>query len=696
MRYRSIRFKINFAILATCALIALIFGSIMTPYIQSRRRLALERIRTLCSALYQQGREAIANEIFAGQMLALAESIKEFQAVKEICRVGVYNASGELIMSSGGALPPLDAQRRELLANGPLFLQRQVEGLPVAEFTTAIDVIGERTGYLTMYFDLTAEGRDTVQAVVFFIALLATMLLIMVTLLNRLLDRSVIRPALHLRDALVQARAGNWGEQLSLPASDEIGEIAAAFNEMAARLRQQHSEISRAISAKESYAGRLEATNMALEQLNARLEERVDERTIELRLANDTLMREIEERQRLDQDRKRLEERLARSQKMEALGLLAGGVAHDLNNVLSGLVSYPDLLLMDMPPEHSLRKPIEVIRDSGNKAAAIVQDLLTLARRGVVNTSVLNLNAVIGDYLRSPEHAALRSFHPAVRIETRLADDLLNIRGSMVHLRKALMNLVSNAAEAQPAGGLVRTGNRYVDRPIEGYDSVVEGDYVVLTVADDGIGIAPEDLKRIFEPFYTKKVMGRSGTGLGMAVVWGTVQDHRGYINVTSSQGAGTSFELYLPVCREALSDESGALPVEQYRGKGERILVVDDMPEQRQIASRILQRLGYHVETAPSGEAAVEMLRQTRVDLVMLDMIMDPGMDGLDTYRSLLAIRPGQRAIIASGYAENERVREAQRLGAGFYLRKPYTLERIGLAVRDELARQRPQPGAL
>ena len=369
---------------------------------------------------------------------------------------------------------------------------------------------------------------------------------------------------------------------------------------------------------------------------------------------------DVTARRAAEAERKELENRLHRSEKMEAIGLLAGGVAHDLNNILSGLVSYPELLLMDLPEGSPLRGPIRTIENSGKRAAAIVQDLLTLARRGVPGKDPVNLN-----------------------------DGLLDIKGSPIHLSKTVMNLVSNAAEAAgPAKGSITlsTRNQYVDRPIRGYDEVKEGDYAVLTVSDDGIGIAAEDLKRVFEPFYSKKVMGRSGTGLGMAVVWGTVKDHNGYIDVVSIQNQSTTFELYFPVTRETRAADAETGFVQDFSGNGQKILVVDDIPEQREIATRILTRLGYAVESAASGEAAIEYMESGGADLIILDMIMDPGMDGLDTFRQILKSHPNQKAIIASGFSENDRVREAQRLGARQYVKKPYTLESIGMAVKTEL----------
>jgi len=389
-------------------------------------------------------------------------------------------------------------------------------------------------------------------------------------------------------------------------------------------------------------------------------------------------------------EKKQLEARLQRAQKMEAIGALAGGVAHDLNSVLAGIVSYPDLLLMQLPEDSPFRNPLLIIKQSGEKAAAIVQDLLTLARRGVAISEVVNLNTTVNQYLSSPEFVKLRSFHPSVEINAHFEDELLNILGSPVHLAATVMNLVSNAAESMAEGGIISisTRNQFIDKPIHGYDNVEEGDYVILKVSDAGTGMSPEDMERIFEPFYTKKKMGRSGTGLGMAVVWSTVKDHKGYIDIQSSIGKGTTFTLYFPATREKSIKDQIKLTVEDYKGKGESILVVDDVKEQRDIAFMILTELGYSVTTVSSGEDAIAYLYKNSADLVVLDMIMDPGLDGLDTYKQILNLNPCQKVIIATGFSETERVKGAQSLGAGKYIRKPYTVEALGWAIRYELGK--------
>jgi len=343
---------------------------------------------------------------------------------------------------------------------------------------------------------------------------------------------------------------------------------------------------------------------------------------------------------------------------------------------------------MDLPQDSPFKKPILTIQKSGEKAAAIVQDLLTLARRGVSVKEVVNLNHIISEYFKSPEYEKLKSFHPDMQVGTRIGDDILMIEGSSVHLGKTIMNLISNAAEAMLNGGKVTisTKNRYIDKPIKGYDEVKEGDYVVLNVADTGLGILPEDMERIFEPFYTKKAMGRSGTGLGMAVVWGTVKDHKGYIDVKSTEGKGTTFTLYFPVTRKEMAKDESLLSMEDCMGHGESILVVDDVEEQREIASVMLRKLGYSVTSVSSGKEAIEYMKNNSADLLVLDMIMDPGINGRETYERIIKFHPEQKAIIASGFSETDDVKKAQELGAGQYIKKPYTLEKIGIAVRDEL----------
>jgi len=399
---------------------------------------------------------------------------------------------------------------------------------------------------------------------------------------------------------------------------------------------------------------------------------------------------DITDRKRAEAEKRRLEERLRRAEKMEALGQLAGGVAHDLNNVLGVLSGYSELLLAEIPEGQKARRHVEKILQSTEKGAAIIQDLLTLARRGVISEEVIQVNDIISGFTRTPAFENIRDYHPGVSFRMDCDPNLLNIKGSPVHLEKTLMNLVSNAAESISGEGevIIRTENRYLDKAVVGYDEVREGDYVVLSVSDTGTGISDEHREKIFEPFYTKKAMGRSGTGLGLTIVWGTVKDHNGYIDVVSRVGEGTTFTLYFPATREEPAAPPERTPLERYMGRGETVLVVDDIAEQRDVASGLLRKLGYRVHSVSSGEEAIEYLKQNRADILILDMIMAPGMDGMEAYRRILEIHPQQKAILVSGFSETYRVRKAQLLGAGVYVKKPYVMETIGLALRKELDR--------
>ncbi|GAB6192278.1 response regulator [Desulfocastanea catecholica] len=435
----------------------------------------------------------------------------------------------------------------------------------------------------------------------------------------------------------------------------------------------------------------LQKKEAELEDARNQLELRVALRTAELEKANEQLRLEIDERKWAQQERLRLEAELQRVEKMEVLGRLAGGVAHDLNNVLSGIVSYPDLLLHRLAPESDMRGPLENIRRAGTRAAVIVQDLLTLARRGITIKEKVQLNDVVNAHLQSPEFINLQKNYPGVTVETRLAPDLQSLAGSPIHLEKTVMNLLVNSFEAIEDQGtvLVATENRYVNSPIKGYDTTIPGNYVVLTISDNGMGIPPDKLARIFEPFYTSKVMGRSGTGLGMTVVWGTVKDHGGYLDVASSPEEGTTITVFLPVQEgeEAQEPHAVSAPEEMKQGNGETILLVDDDEAQQKLGKSILTTLGYKTETAESGEKALDFLREHTVDLVLLDMVMEPGMDGLDTYQNILTIRPDQKVIIVSGYSETDRIKKALELGVRSYVKKPYRLGEIVTIIQDVLA---------
>ena len=417
----------------------------------------------------------------------------------------------------------------------------------------------------------------------------------------------------------------------------------------------------------------------ALLNSHKQLAERVRERTRELAEANVSLQQEMKKKQEL-------QERLHRSEKMKAIGLMAGGVAHDLNNILAGIVSYPDLLLVKLPQDSPLRKHIQVIKDTGRRAAAVVSDLLTVARGVAHEKQPININTLIHEYLSSPEYMELQARFSDIRYTTDLAPDLNNISCSPIHIKKCLMNLITNAAEAMVHSGTITLATRNEENPTTQDDS--QSDLkrrVALTVSDTGPGIAEKDIDHIFEPFYSKKVMGRSGTGLGLAVVWNTMQDHDGYILVTSSD-TGSEFVLMFPETGEKEADPPTNILASDMKGQGETILVVDDEAQQRDVTCSMLGSMGYTVDSVNSGEEAVNYLQTWEVDLIVLDMIMEPGMSGLTAYENILRLSPGQKAIIVSGFSENDEVKKARQMGAEIFVKKPFTYIELGSAVKKTL----------
>lgn len=396
-----------------------------------------------------------------------------------------------------------------------------------------------------------------------------------------------------------------------------------------------------------------------------------------------------------------LKQRVVRAERLESLGILAGGVAHDLNNILTPMLALPDVILEDLTKMSAeididtsqLCDDIRCIKTSGRTAADIIRDLLTLSRRGHYQLNPLYMNKLIESFQKSAAFNELKTAHPDILVDVILDPDPLAIIGSEAHLTQVLLNLIVNAYEAMPHGGhlIVSTSKRYVDKHRIRYEVLEEGEYVLLRVKDNGAGINSADQERIFEPFYTKKKMGySSGTGLGLSVVYGVVKDHNGYIDLKTELGKGSEFIVYLPVTRDAVDDSEELITVPHGT---ESILVVDDIRQQRQLAERLLSRCGYTVETASNGHEAVDLFKKIKsgeksghFDMVLLDMIMADGFDGLDTYREIVKIYPSQKCIILSGFSETKRVRETLELGAGMFLSKPYTAEKLLTAVRKEL----------
>lgn len=389
-------------------------------------------------------------------------------------------------------------------------------------------------------------------------------------------------------------------------------------------------------------------------------------------------------------ERNAFEEQLRRDQKMKTIGMMAGGVAHDLNNILSGLINYPELLLLKLPNDSELRKDVVSMKKAGLRAAEVVADLLTVARGIAATRRVASLNDLILEYLDSPEFLKLQSLYPDFSCKTELDYTICNISCSIIHVRKCLMNLITNAIEAMDGSGqvIITTASHQIDEPHPQNSSIGQESYTLLSIHDSGPGVSAGDMKHIFEPFYSKKNMGRSGTGLGLSVVWNTMQDHGGGVEVKGDE-SGTTFMLNFPCVTDDVEHVGDETKWEFFSGKGETILVVDDEPQQRDIAVQLLRSLGYQPNAVSDGEEAIEYLKNNSVDLLVLDMILGPGLNGRQTYERILLSKPNQKAVIVSGYSESDDVKATLELGAGSLISKPYIKEQFAKVVQTELSRQ-------
>ena len=379
-------------------------------------------------------------------------------------------------------------------------------------------------------------------------------------------------------------------------------------------------------------------------------------------------------------DTRKLQETISRAQRLETAGRIAGQVAHDFNNLLGPLIAYPEFIREELPENTPVLSYINDIEQAAEQMADINQQLLTLGRRGHYNQEPLYLNNIIKQVINQ-----IQPLPDTLVIDTGFDENLMNIKGGSSQIFRVISNLITNACDAMQDVGqlIIKTENYYVDKILGKFGRVPKGEYVKLTITDTGCGIPKDIQSKIFDPFFsTKTTDKRRGSGLGLSVVHAVMEDHNGYVDLDSAIGNGTSFYLYFPITREAIDTTF----TDEIVGGTESILVVDDDQVQRNVTHKLLQKLGYETEVVESGEKAIKFLKEHPRDLLILDMVMPPGMDGADTYKNALKINPSQKAIIISGYAETDRVEIALKLGAGAYIRKPLTLLSIATSVRKEL----------
>jgi len=380
-------------------------------------------------------------------------------------------------------------------------------------------------------------------------------------------------------------------------------------------------------------------------------------------------------------ERRKLEEQLLQSQKMEAVGRLAGGIAHDFNNLLTAVAGYTELLIGQLAEGDPRRESAEEIRQAGQRAAALTQQLLAFSRRQVLEPRVLDLNAVISNM----ERMLRRVIGEDVELTASLAADLWRTKADPAQIEQAILNLVVNARDAMPRGGQLTLETANVDLDAQ-YSGGAPGPHVMLAVSDTGVGMDKEQQARLFEPFYTTKDRGK-GTGLGLSTTYGVVKQSGGSIWVYSERGQGTTFKIYLPRSEDPL-DETADVPAPAVPLSGtETVLLVEDEPEVRRLVEKILDMYGYTVLSAASPAEAVALSRgrDGTIEVLVTDVIM-PGMNGRELSRVLSGARPELRVLYMSGYTDAAIAQHGILEQGTAFVSKPFTPEILARKIREVL----------
>ncbi|MGH9722927.1 MAG: response regulator, partial [Bryobacteraceae bacterium] len=384
--------------------------------------------------------------------------------------------------------------------------------------------------------------------------------------------------------------------------------------------------------------------------------------------------------------RKQLEEQLRQSQKMDAVGKLAGGMAHDFNNLMTIVTGYSEMALKQLGRTHALTHPVEEVKKAGERAASLTRQLLAFSRRQLLQPRVVSLNKVVSEM----RDMLQRLVGEDITLEASLDAGLWNVRLDPGQVEQVIMNLAANARDAMPRGGrlTISTQNLQLSAPVAAAGSTLSpGSYVVLTVSDTGIGMDARTQARIFEPFFTTKAIGQ-GTGLGLSTVYGIIQQSSGAISVFSEPGRGSVFCMYFPRTTEkseSASDFEALAPPAS--GHSERVLVVEDEPVLRTFLCELLESSGYRVLEARSGEEGRIIFQRhiDEIDLLLTDVVM-PGMSGAELAAQLAVLRPGLKVLFMSGYMDDTAMRYGIHEDRVSFLHKPFGTDELLRKIRGVL----------
>jgi len=474
----------------------------------------------------------------------------------------------------------------------------------------------------------TVEAMDELRMSYLLVAATLLLTFTLFVLISNYLVKNITEPIDILVQSTRRIAEGEWGFQTDFQATGEFRELVESFNSMS-----------------ESLAMKREQEQIHLQKL------------------------------------KDTQKQLIEAEKLSALGTMAGGIAHDFNNILCGMIGHLNILARQIPPNEAYRKTIETIEKAGFRAADLVKQLLTFARQKPMERQTIYINKCITDVALLIE----TTLDKRIRLALDLDEDLPAVRGDGAQLEQVVINLCINSRDAMPEGGelVIRTEVFEPDTEFcDQHRDAQERAYVLMTVRDTGCGINEKILPRIFDPFFTTKDVGK-GTGLGLAMVYGIVQNHDGFCTIESAPALGTTVRIYLPAVEGEAKEVVLCGPEDTPAGK--TIMIVDDEPMVVAMLRNHLENLGCNVLTAANGQMAVDLLKEKRdeIDLIILDINM-PVMCGRDAYHQFVSIRPDIKVLVSTGYVMSEDTREVLNMGAQGFLQKPYRMEDLNTRLME------------
>ncbi len=723
-------------------LVILIIGAVSTylftsAFSRSKERGLVIRGTALCSSLSKAAEEGLAKED-----LSLIKKAAHIIQAPDVVLAQVYSNIWDTVdaypLESWNSPPLPEAVNHFKSGSSPFHIKTAVgyDFYSPIFFRALEDSPPATIGFVRVTLTTAAFQKEVRELAAANVAISVSIMLFAILSLNLLIRRFVVKPIMALHESISQFKNGVPAADTAVPwgSTGEIKELAAEFNRMCIavrehedkliesdrRIRSLFDRVEHAIFRLDKNGDITEANSLfrglfgdvsmlcdiiigditannclrrAATEQALHIEDRAVSRSGEEIIISLSLYPERDASGELTgfdgylidiTDKKRLEERLMRSQKLEAVGTLAAGMAHDFNNLLTAILGYSGIMLKTVTEGDPLYKPTFIIHDAAKRGAELGKKILTITRKEKMETKPVNIN----DVIRLSLDLLQRSLPRDIEIVTRLSDTLPLTNADPSQMQQLIINLTVNARDAMPDGGQLILETSAVGRE-SGLSRIAprdESGFVKLSVSDTGTGIASEMQTKIFDPFFTTKEVGK-GTGLGLYIVHSIVNNHGGYINLYSEPGKGTRFNIYLPLAKGAFAEE----PQEtvDVRGAG-TILVIDDETDVRELCKDSLTLLGYTVLLAENAGAGINLYRerQKEISLVILDMIM-PKMGGNEVFHALKTINKDVKVLLYSGYGHKNfaGIDELLKRGASGFVQKPFTSQDLGMAIKNALA---------